>query len=138
MNFHFLHPVQLQQRRKIKHLVHTLFASEQKSLHSLDIIFCSDAYLLDINRKFLSHDYFTDIITFDLAGVDGPTEGEIYISVDTARTNAKTYNVLLSNELLRLIIHGSLHLCGFVDKTPRDKNRMSAKENQYLSLFETI
>ncbi|HMK06932.1 MAG TPA: rRNA maturation RNase YbeY, partial [Flavobacterium sp.] len=137
ITFHFLHPVQLLKRKKIKVLVQRLFSNEKKLLNNLDIIFCADEYLLDMNQKYLSHDYYTDIITFDLGDGDS-VAGEIYISAETAKSNSQFYNVLLFNELVRLIIHGSLHLVGYGDKNKKDKVIMSAKENEYLSLFETL
>ncbi len=138
IKFHFLEPIKFNQRKKVKLLVNSLFEKEKKNLNSLDIIFCSDDYLLQINREFLSHDYFTDIITFDLSEIPSRIAGEIYISTDTAMANATRYKVLSFNEFLRLIIHGSLHLCGYGDKKKSDKVLMSTKENAYLSLFETL
>ena len=138
ITFHFIHPVQLPQRKRIKLLVNNLFQKEGKNLSALDVIFCSDEYLLKINKKFLKHDYYTDIITFDLSEDMEAVTGEIYISVETAKSNAVLFNVLVFNELLRLIIHGSLHLCGYEDNTTERKSIISLKENEYLSQFETV
>lgn len=138
VKFHFLHRVQLPHRKRIKRLVATLFLLEKTAVKNLDIIFCNDAFLLEMNQQFLDHDYYTDIITFDMSEDAGGVVGEVYISVETARLNAKRYNVLINNELLRLVVHGSLHLCGYSDKKKQDKLLMSSKENEYLSLFETM
>ena len=137
VTFHFVSPVKLSSRRKIATLVKTIFAQEDKKLDSLSIIFCDDDYLLEMNVRYLSHNYFTDIITFDLSEND-KTIGEIYISIDSAKNNAKKYKVLLINELIRLITHGCLHLCSYRDKKKVDKTLMTAKENEYLLLFETM
>jgi len=101
----------------------------------LNYIFCSDEYLLDINKKFLKHDYLTDIITFDLSEQNGVT-GEVYISLDRVRDNAKTFDSTFSDECLRVIIHGALHLCGYKDKNKIDKKEMRKKENFYLNIYK--
>ena len=98
-------------------------------------MFCSDEYLLRINRDYLQHDYYTDIITFDLSEPGGPVQGEIYISVDRVRDNAKELAVSIQKELHRVIFHGVLHLCGYTDKTKQDQARMRALEEKYLDLY---
>ena len=92
--------------------------------------FCSDAYLLDINRTYLQHDYYTDIITFDLEGA-----AEIYISVDRVKENAQAEGVSFKQELHRIIFHGVLHLCGFSDKTASAKIEMTRQENKLLAHY---
>lgn len=104
-------------------------------LESLNIVFCSDDYLLDINRRHLKHDYYTDIITFNLSGESDPVEGEIYISVDRVRDNAIQSGQSFTNELHRVIFHGVLHLCGFRDKSARDKAEMTRQEDAALSRY---
>ena len=121
-------------RTLLKKSIINLFRKENKSLDSLSIIFCSDDYLLDINRKYLNHDYYTDIITFDLSAGD-ETIGEIYISADRITENASKFEVPISTELTRVIFHGCLHLCGYEDKTAQQKKIMRAKENHYLALL---
>jgi rRNA maturation RNase YbeY len=107
---------------------------EEKVLGDLTIIFCSDDYLLEINREHLDHDYYTDIITFDYS--DFPTvSGDLFISVDRVKENATDFNVSFEHELHRVIIHGFLHLCGYFDKTNEDELLMRSKENQALSLI---
>jgi len=107
---------------------------EFKELGDVTIIFCSDDYLLEVNREHLEHDYYTDIITFDYS--DFPTvSGDLFISVDRVKDNATDYNVSFEHELHRVIIHGFLHLCGYFDKTNEDELLMRSKENQALSLI---
>ena len=100
----------------------------------LSFIFCSDDYLLDVNKKFLEHDYYTDIITFDY--VDGKLiSGDIFISVDRVNDNSVSFGISFSNELYRVIIHGVLHLLGFGDKTEQEKLIMRQREDQCLALL---
>jgi probable rRNA maturation factor len=99
-------------------------------------IFCTDNYLLQINKDFLGHDYYTDIISFGLAGPGQPVEAEIYISVDRVRDNARNLEQPFRRELLRVIFHGALHLCGYRDKKKSEITIMRQKEDQYLRLFE--
>lgn len=103
----------------------------------LNIIFCSDDKLLEINRQFLGHNYYTDIITFDYCS-DDTIEGELYISIDTVKANAVEYKQLFSDELHRVIIHGVLHLCGFDDHSNRQKHIMREKENEALELLKEL
>ena len=134
--FHSLQPVVLKNRRSLKVFIKQLFEREGKSILSLDIIFCSDEYLLEINNKHLQHDYYTDIITFDLSDPNSTqTTGELYISIDRVKDNALSLQAKFSIELLRVVFHGALHLCGFKDKTPTDIKRMREKENEYLNLY---
>lgn len=97
----------------------------------ISVIFCSDPYLLEINRKYLGHDYYTDIITFDYS--EGDTiSGDLFISVDTVRTNAEYYSADFKDELDRVIVHGVLHLIGYDDHTDEQSAEMRARENHYL------
>lgn len=107
--------------------------SESRKLGNINIIFCSDPYILDINRKYLKHNYYTDIITFDYC--EGPVlSGDLFISVDTVRANAASYKTEFSDELNRVIIHGVLHLVGYDDKTDEQKAVMRDKEDYYLKI----
>lgn len=98
----------------------------------VNVIFCSDPYLLEVNRQYLQHDYYTDIITFDYCE-DGILSGDLFISVDTVLGNAEEYKVLFHVELLRVIIHGIMHLAGYKDKTDVDAAKMRERENHYLA-----
>lgn len=112
--------------------INTAIKNEAKELRQLNFIFCSDPYLHKINLEYLNHDTFTDVITFPYA--EGKTiEGDIFISIDRIRENAKLFDVKFKHELHRVMIHGTLHLLGYLDKTPEDKTQMTKKENEYLS-----
>lgn len=106
--------------------------SEIRRLGDISIIFCSDHYILDINIKYLQHDYFTDIITFDYCE-GNRLSGDLFISVDSVRENASFYGVEFADEMNRVIVHGLLHLIGYDDHTEEDIATMRAKENYYLS-----
>jgi rRNA maturation RNase YbeY len=99
----------------------------------LDFIFCSDAYLLEINKTHLGHDYYTDIVTFDLSEKESHIISEVYISIDRAFENGLKYK--RDDELPRIIIHGVLHLLGYKDKTKKDKLMMRLKEEECLNMF---
>ena len=103
----------------------------------ISIIFCSDNYILDVNQKYLQHDYFTDIITFDYCEGDR-LSGDLFISVDTVKENALEYGTEFQEELHRVIVHGILHLIGYDDHSPEDIEVMRKKENYYLSLREVL
>lgn len=111
--------------------------SEIKRLGNINIIFCSDNYVLDINQKYLQHDYFTDIITFDYCEGD-KLSGDLFISVDSVRENSIEYRTEFPDELNRVIVHGVLHLIGYDDHTDEDVAMMRKKENYYLSLRELL
>ncbi|MDR6809801.1 rRNA maturation RNase YbeY [Dyadobacter sp. BE34] len=109
--------------------------SEGYELSQLNYVFCSDEYLLEINKQYLDHDYFTDIITFDNSEEDNQLEGDIYISVDRVRENAATFHTDFDTEMRRVLIHGLLHLAGHDDTSEALKTAMRAKEDEYLRLF---
>lgn len=98
----------------------------------VNYIFCDDAYLLNLNMEFLDHDTLTDIISFDYT-MGKLISGDVYISIDRVRENAKDFNVSFENELSRVMIHGILHYCGYKDKTDRETSEMRSKENYYIS-----
>lgn len=107
--------------------------SEIRRIGQISIIFCSDNYILDINQKYLQHDYFTDIITFDYCEGDR-LSGDLFISIDTVRENAIEYGTGFEDELNRVMVHGVLHLIGYDDHSEADLALMRKKENYYLSL----
>jgi probable rRNA maturation factor len=125
----------LPNRTGLKSFIQSIFGSEKKKLGSLNYIFCTDKALLEINRQFLQHDYYTDIISFELSGKGDPIQAEIYISVDRVKENALTHGVSFRSELHRVIFHGALHLCGYRDKKKPEKALMTQKEDQYLSSY---
>lgn len=126
----------LTQKTLIRSFIGTVFKKEKKALAGINYVFCSDEYLLDINRSFLNHDYYTDIITFGLSEPGQAVEAEIYISVDRVKDNAQQLGISFREEMLRVIFHGALHLCGYRDKKKSEISMMRDKENTYLRLFE--
>ena len=127
--------VNAKNRSLIKKFIVQLFKQEKTSLNRVDYIFCSDEYLLNINQQFLHHETYTDIVTFPLSDANEPIYGEVYMSTDRIKENAKTFKVSYQSELLRVIIHGALHLCGYLDHNKTEKQIMRAKENYYLNQF---
>ncbi|WP_420149791.1 rRNA maturation RNase YbeY [Spirosoma sp.] len=99
----------------------------------LNYIFCSDEYVLQVNRDYLQHDYYTDIITFDQSEEEAKIEGDIFISVDRVADNAAQLGVPAEQEMRRVLAHGLLHLCGYGDKTDEEQNIMRKKEEEWLS-----
>ena len=106
--------------------------TELKELGDISIIFVSDQYLLEMNQKYLNHDYFTDIITFDYCE-DNVISGDLFISVDRVKENADSFNVDELTEIHRVMIHGVLHLCGYKDKTEEEEKNIRLLENKYLN-----
>ena len=135
IHFHYMLPVSFTQRTLVKEVVRDIFKKEKTKLEQLQYIFCSDEYLLEINKQHLKHNYYTDIITFDLSEKANSVIGEIYISIDRVRDNAQNYEVPFKNELLRVIFHGALHLCGLKDKTEKDQVLMRKAEDKYLHYY---
>ncbi len=111
--------------------------SEVKRLGPLSIIFCSDPYILDVNMRYLQHDYFTDIITFDYCEGD-LISGDLFISIDSVRENAALYGAEFEDELDRVMVHGVLHLLGYDDHTPEEIAVMREKENYYVKLKQSL
>ncbi len=114
--------------------IEAVLSNENRTLGEINYIFCSDEYLLNINKQYLKHDYYTDVISFDYSE-DDIISGDIFISVDTVKDNAKEYDVEFEKELARVMVHGVLHFIGYKDKTDEDAKQMRQKENQYLPLF---
>jgi len=125
------------EKAALKKFIPLIFLQEKKQLNSLSIIFCSDAYLLTLNKEYLQHDYYTDIITFDLSS-GAKIDGEVYISIDRIKENSVLHNVSFPEELLRIIFHGTLHLCGYGDKTSFEKQEMTNKEDKCIEQYLTF
>ncbi len=125
----------LPNRNILKEFIRSIFRKYNKKFTSVQVIFCSDNYLLNINKQFLQHDYLTDIITFNLAPKGGPIEAELYISVDRVKANARDLDEPFQHELHRVLFHGLLHLCGLNDKTERDIQRMRIAESTLLHQY---
>lgn len=119
----------------MKQFLLRLFKKEGRRLAELRYIFCSDEYLLALNRQYLSHDYYTDIITFDLSERGQGVNAEIYISVDRIKENALKYDSSVKKEIHRVMFHGALHLCGYKDKTIGQQQEMRQMEEKCLLLY---
>jgi len=121
----------------VKSFVKTIIKKEKRNIDFITYVFTSDVALLALNQKYLNHDYKTDILTFPLS-FDSFIQAEIYISIERVRANAKKYNVDFREELLRVIFHGVLHLCGYKDKRASQIRLMRAKEDYYLALYQSF
>lgn len=124
----------LKDKRKISNWIKEVAEVHQRQIGQISIVFVSDQEILSINNQYLKHNYFTDIITFDYS-YENVIEGDIFISIDTVKSNSEKFRTEFLNELLRVIIHGVLHLCGFKDKKPTDKSVMTQNENLALNLY---
>jgi|TARA_E500000318_G_scaffold18137_1_gene18752 rRNA maturation RNase YbeY len=134
IEFHFKSELVIQNKSDYVDWINRIIVSEGFSAGQIDYIFCSDDYLLELNKEYLNHDTFTDIITFDYR--DGNTiSGDIFISTDRVEDNAKKYDVAFSNELRRVMSHGVLHLAGFGDKSNEEKRIMREKEEEKIKMF---
>ncbi len=127
--------INIRDRTKLKRFIVSIFRQENRKLASINYVFSNDRAVRRINKEYLNHDSFTDIITFEFSERNEPIIGEVYISVDRVRKNAITYGTSFGNELHRVIFHGALHLCGFEDKTTTEKTEMRKKEGYYLTKY---
>jgi rRNA maturation RNase YbeY len=125
----------LPHRSQLKAYIKSLCQKERFKPGTLSYIFCSDKTLLEMNRQFLDHNYYTDILTFDLSEKRGEITGDIYISIDRVRDNANSLGKTFKEEIHRVIFHGVLHLCGYKDKTDKESGQMRQKEDYYLSRY---
>lgn len=124
-------------QRKITDWIKKTAAFYGKRAGDISYVFCSDDRILEVNRQFLQHDYYTDVITFDYSEAD-IVSGDIFISVDTVRSNAEQFGQFYERELRRIIIHGVLHLCGQEDKTPETRRVMTEKEELALKTLDEM
>ena len=134
ISFYSVGTFSLKTESEITTCIKAIAADESWEVRDIAFVFCDDNYLLKINKEFLDHDTYTDIITFDYS-VGNEIISEIYVSTDRVEENAKKYKQTFENEIHRVIIHGVLHLCGYNDKTEEEKQIMRDKENHYLSLL---
>ena len=125
----------IRQKTSLKKFVESIFVKEKKSLESINYIFCSDKKLLKINQQYLNHDFYTDVITFDLSHKKSQIVGEVYISVDRIVENSKETKNPIYIELQRVVFHAALHLCGYNDKTPKEIRKIRSLENLLLNKF---
>ena len=127
----------LKNKRLLKSWIAKVADSYGLKTGDLAYVFCSDDRILDVNKEFLQHDYYTDIITFDYC--EGDTiSGDMYISVDTVRSNSELFSTSFINEMHRVIIHGVLHLCGLKDKAPDDEKKMREAEAKALAMWDEL
>lgn len=123
--------------KSIINLIEVQIANEKMKAGDISFIYCSDSYILDMNKNYLGHDYYTDVITFDYCEND-IVSGDIFISLHTVEDNADEYDVSFEKELYRVMIHGVLHLLGYNDKTEEEQKNMRKKENFYLDKLSQI
>ena len=126
---------EVSQKDKLRLLLKEVCKQENAQLSFINCVFCSDEYLLQINKKHLKHNFLTDIITFDFSEKKDQIEGDLYISVDRVKENAKKYGDTFKTETIRVVLHGLLHLIGYKDKSEKEKKRMRVLENKYVSLY---
>jgi len=134
IEFHYETDYQIVDENLYKKWVATIVASESRETGQVNYVFCDDNYLLEINKKYLEHDTYTDIITFDYS-IGKSIAGDVFVSIDRVRENAVMYKVDFEEELLRVMAHGILHLCGYGDKEEDEVLTMRIKENEKIKLF---
>lgn len=136
IQFHYLEgKFYLPSRTALKDFILFLLQKEGLKVEAINYIFCSDQYLLKINKDFLDHNTYTDIITFQYTSAKMPVQSDIYISLDRVKENARLYHTSFLKELYRVIFHGALHLCGYKDKSDKDVKLMRTKEDFYLKQY---
>jgi len=140
INFYTEKPLQfvLAQKKLIRKWLMQVAKKEGYSIENLNYIFCTDAYLYEINMTYLKHDTYTDVITFDQSEAEKIIEGDVFISKERVKENAKLNLVAMPLEMRRIMVHGLLHLCGYTDKSKSDKRKMTELEDKYLSWFSKI
>jgi len=121
-------------KRAVSSWLSTVIKSFKKEVGTLNFIFCTDEYLLTINKSYLNHNHYTDIITFDYCE-ENKVSGDLFISIERVKEYSLKNNIEFNNEIHRVIVHGVLHLCGLNDKTEREKEKMREQENKFLALF---
>ncbi|HTN36437.1 MAG TPA: rRNA maturation RNase YbeY [Arachidicoccus sp.] len=127
----------LKDKTVIKSFIEKIFSLEKKPLERIDYIFCSDDYLIDMNQHHLNHNFYTDILTFELSATKF-TKAEVYISLDRVKDNAKNLHQPLIKETLRVLFHGALHLCGYKDKSTKEAILMREMEEKYIQTYQKI
>lgn len=127
-------PLSKEIKTGLRKVISEIAFNENKKICSVNLIFCNDEYIRKFNKEYLGHDYETDIITFHDMNEKGETEGELLMSADTISENSKRYKTGFDTELRRVVIHGILHLCGYNDKTEKQKKLIRRKENRYLKI----
>ena len=134
INFNFETILHLEEEKRLKEWITEAVVAEEFLVGEINYVFCTDEYLHKINLQYLNHDTYTDIISFDYR-VGKQLHGDIFISVDRVRENATKFEVDFNSELLRVLIHGILHFCGYKDKLDNEVNAMRAKEDYYVARY---
>lgn len=129
--------IEIKDEERLARWINHIVKKEDKETGEITYVFCDDEYLLNLNKKYLDHDTLTDIITFDNS-VGLKLSGDIFVSIERVKDNAKEYNTTLTDELHRVMIHGVLHLCGYKDKTETETEAMRAKEDEALQILDSL
>jgi rRNA maturation RNase YbeY len=136
IHFHFaFQPFTLSNRTELKYFIENIFIKEKRAIKELNFIFCNNREIKALNKRYLKHNYSTDILTFDFSKNDEATVSDVFISQEQVKQNSKEFNTSFKREVHRVIFHGILHLCGYNDKTSKDKASMRAKEDYYLTKY---
>jgi|SRR5579862_775140 len=136
IHFHFtFQQFTLRNRRELKYYIEYIFRREKHSLQELNFIFCNAKEIKTLNKRFLGHDYTTDILTFNFSKKAAAIAADIFISQEQVKLNAKEFHTSFKKEIHRVIFHGVLHLCGYKDKTSKEKLSMQSKEDYYLAKY---
>lgn len=134
ISFNYETDFQLDNETQFSDWISKVILSESKKEGDINYIFCDDEYILEINKQYLDHDYYTDIISFDYS-VGNELNGDIFVSIDRVKENATDFNATFDDELKRVIIHGILHYCGYKDKSEEDEALMRSKEDEKTTMF---
>lgn len=134
ISFNYETDFQLENETQFSDWISRVILSESKKEGDINYIFCDDEYIFEINKQYLDHDYYTDIISFDYS-VGNELNGDIFVSIDRVKENATDFNVTFDEELKRVIIHGILHYCGYKDKSEEDEALMRSKEDEKTKMF---
>jgi rRNA maturation RNase YbeY len=134
ISFNYELEFQLENEEQFSSWISNLILSENKKEGDINYIFCDDEYILEINKQYLDHDYYTDIISFDYS-VGNELHGDIFVSIERVRENAVEFDVTFDEELKRVLAHGVLHYCGYKDKTEEEELLMRSKEDEKIKMF---
>ncbi|GAA4068083.1 rRNA maturation RNase YbeY [Flavobacterium cheonanense] len=134
ISFNYELEFQLENEEQYSSWISNVISSENKKEGDINYIFCDDEYILEINKQYLDHDYYTDIISFDYS-VGNELHGDIFVSIERVRENALEFEVTFDEELKRVLAHGVLHYCGYKDKTEEEELLMRSKEDEKIKMF---
>jgi probable rRNA maturation factor len=136
IHFHFaFHPFTLRNRTELKQFIESIFIRERRRCQALNVIFCNNRKIRSLNKEYLGHDHATDILTFDLSKKGESIVSDLFISQEQVKLNARQFRTSFKKEIHRVVFHGILHLCGYKDKTKKDRSVMRAREDYYLNKY---